>query len=77
MAATQPSPTSAHESTWRLPLSRAASTGALDGVERLGEPPARLERVREADHHRHHELALAGRARDGERRARVWRMTSS
>ena len=39
---------------------------ALGHVERLGQPPADLERVRQSDHHRRDELALAGGARDGD-----------
>ena len=37
---------------------------AVGRLGRLGEEPARLQRVREPDHHRHHELALADRARE-------------
>ena len=71
MAATQASAMSAQASIWRLPHSRAGLDRGLGGVERLGEPPADLQRVREADHHRDHELALAGRARDRDAAAQV------
>ena len=45
--------------------------GALGGVERLRQPAADLERVRQPDHHRHDELALPGGARDRDAAAQV------
>ena len=56
-------------------LAVAPQPRALDrrvrGVGGLGQAPADLQRVREPDRHRDHELALAARPRDGDAAAEV------
>ena len=59
------------QSIWSLPQQARAVDGGVRVLGGLGEPPAHLQRVRQADRHRDHELALPGRARDRDAAAEV------
>ena len=70
-AAVQASATSAQPDELAIAGQARRLHGGVGGLGGLREVAAGLERMREADHHRHHELALPDRARERDAPAQV------